>query len=56
MIGPLLINKLYASRVAAGLPKAEAYNRTFYLMCGLLALGLVANLLVKPVDAKHHMK
>ncbi|MEO6244209.1 MAG: OFA family MFS transporter [Opitutaceae bacterium] len=56
VIGPLLINKLYASRVAAGVPKAEAYNGTFYLMCGLLALGLVANLLVSPVDAKHHLK
>jgi MFS family permease len=56
VIGPLLINKLYASRVAAGMPKAEAYNGTFYLMCGLLAMGLVANLLVTPVDAKHHMK
>ena len=56
VIGPLLINKLYASRVAAGVPKAEAYNGTFYLMCGLLALGLVANLLVTPVGAKHHLK
>lgn len=56
VIGPLLINKLYASRVAAGVPKAEAYNGTFYLMCGLLALGLIANLLVKPVDAKHYLQ
>jgi MFS family permease len=55
VIGPLLINKLYASRVAAGVPRAEAYNGTFYLMCGLLALGLVANLLVKPVHPKHHV-
>ena len=56
VIGPLLINKLYASRVADGMPRAEAYNGTFYLMCGLLALGLLANLLVRPVNAKHHLK
>ena len=56
VIGPLLLNKLYASRVAAGIPKAEAYNGTFYLMGGLLALGLVANLLVTPVDSMHHAK
>lgn len=56
VIGPLLLNKLYASRVAAGVPKAEAYNGTFYLMGGLLAVGLVANLLVTPVDSKHHVK
>ncbi|MBE7497569.1 MAG: OFA family MFS transporter [Verrucomicrobiaceae bacterium] len=56
VIGPLLINGFYSSRVAAGVPKAQAYNNTFYLMCGLLAVGLVANLLVRPVDPKHHIK
>lgn len=56
VIGPLLINGLYDQRVAAGVPRAEAYNNTFHLMCGLLMVGLVANLLVRPVDAKHHVK
>jgi len=56
VIGPSLINGFYDSRVAAGMPKAQAYNGTFYLMCGLLAVGLVANLLVRPVDPKHHLK
>ena len=56
VIGPLLINGLYDQRVAAGVPKAEAYNGTFYLMCGLLMLGLIANLLVQPVHARHHVK
>lgn len=56
VIGPLLINGLYSSRVAAGVPKAQAYNNTFYLMCGLLGIGLIANLLVRPVDSKYHVK
>jgi MFS family permease len=56
VIGPLLINGLYSSRVAAGVPKAQAYNNTFYLMCGLLGIGLIANLLVRPVDPKYHVK
>ena len=56
VIGPSLINGLYDQRVAAGIPKAQAYNNTFYLMVGLLIIGLVANLLVRPVDAKHHLK
>jgi MFS family permease len=55
VIGPLLINGLYDMRVAAGVPRAEAYNGTFYLMCGLLMIGLVANLLVKPVHGRHHV-
>jgi MFS family permease len=56
VIGPLLINGLYDHRVASGVPKAEAYNGTLYLMCGLLMLGLIANLLVRPVHPKHHVK
>jgi Na+/melibiose symporter-like transporter len=56
VIGPLLINGLYDRRVAAGIPKAEAYNDTFYLMCGLLAVGLLANLLVRPVHPRHYEK
>ncbi len=56
VIGPLLINGLYDKRVAAGVPKAEAYNDTFYLMCGLLMAGLLANLLVRPVHSRHHVE
>jgi len=56
VIGPLLINGLYDRRIVAGVPKAEAYNNTFYLMCGLLLIGLVANLLVRPVAERHHLR
>lgn len=56
VIGPSLINGFYDSRVDAGVPKAQAYNGTFYLMCGLLGIGLIANLLVRPVDPKYHLK
>ena len=55
VIGPLLINGLYDQRVADKVPRAEAYNNTFYLMCGLLMVGLVANLLVRPVHPRHHV-
>ncbi len=55
VIGPSLVNGFYDSRVAAGVPKAQAYNGTFFLMCGLLMVGLVANLLVRPVASKHHL-
>ncbi|RFC42345.1 MAG: MFS family permease/MFS family permease [Verrucomicrobia bacterium] len=56
VIGPLLINGLYDRRVAAGIPKAEAYNGTFGLMCALLVAGLIANLLVRPVAERHLFK
>jgi MFS family permease len=36
-------------------PTPSLYNVTMYLMAGLLAIALVANALVRPVHAKHHL-
>jgi len=56
LLGPSLVNYISTANIASGMPKTEAYNSTMYLMAGLLIVGLVANLLVRPVDAKHHVK
>jgi hypothetical protein len=37
-------------------PTPSLYNLTMVLMAGLLAIALVANALMKPVDPKHYMK
>ncbi len=55
LLGPSLVNYISDAKIKAGVPKAEAYNSTMYLMAGLLLIGLVANLLVRPVDPKHHV-
>ena len=39
------------SRTAS--PKADAYTTTMYIMAGLLVVGFVCNLLVRPVDERH---
>ena len=36
-------------------PTPSLYNLTMYLMAALLAIALVANALMAPVDKKHHM-
>jgi hypothetical protein len=36
-------------------PTPSLYNLTMYLMAALLAVALVSNALMKPVDTKHHM-
>jgi hypothetical protein len=36
-------------------PTPSLYNLTMYLMAALLAIALVANALMKPVEPKHHM-
>lgn len=55
LLGPSLVNYISTARIEAGVPKAEAYNSTMFLMAGLLTVGLIANLLVRPVDPKHHL-
>lgn len=37
-------------------PSATLYNSTMQVMAGLLAVALVANALVRPVDPRHHLK
>ena len=36
-------------------PSPTLYNTTMYVMAGLLALAWLANMLIRPVHAKHHM-
>lgn len=55
IVGPQLVDRISAAKKAAGLPPGEAYNFTLQLMAGLLIIGLIANLLVKPVDPKHYV-
>lgn len=54
LLGPSLVNYISTAEIDAGVPRAEAYNSTMYLMAGLLVVGLVANLLVRPVAPKYH--
>lgn len=37
-------------------PTPSLYNSTMYLMAALLAIGLVANALMKPVHPRHHLQ
>ncbi len=37
-------------------PTSTLYNSTMFTMSALLGLALVANLLIRPVDPKHHLK
>ena len=53
--GPLIINSILDSRENAGIEGADKYTLGLLVMVGLLIIGFVANLLVRPVDAKHHV-
>jgi MFS family permease len=55
VLGPVLINYIRDYQLDHGVPKAQAYSLTMYILAALLALGFICNLLVKPVDPKHYM-
>ncbi|WP_222194475.1 OFA family MFS transporter [Modestobacter italicus] len=52
--GPLIVNGVLDSQGTVGELVAADYRPALFIMVGLLAIGFVANLLVKPVAAKWH--
>jgi MFS family permease len=55
IVGPVIVNYMHDTRQAAGIPPDQIYGPIFYVLATLLAVGFVANLLIRPVDAKWHM-
>lgn len=56
IFGPVLVNYIREYNVTHGVPKAQAYNTTMYIMAGLLVIGFICNFFVKAVDARFHMR
>lgn len=54
ILGPQLMDRISVANKKT-LPPEQAYNSVFHLMIGLLFVGLISNLLVRPVDSKHHL-
>jgi MFS family permease len=53
--GPVLINYIREYNVTHGVPKAQAYNTTMYIMAGLLVIGFICNFFVRAVHKRYHM-
>ena len=49
VLGPLVVNDIREYQLAHGVPKAQVYDITMYILAGLLALGFICNLLVRPL-------
>ena len=56
VLGPLIVNRMRQSQIAAGVPKADAYTLSMHIMAALLVVGFLCNLLVRPVDERHHYR
>jgi MFS family permease len=55
VIGPVLVSYMREAAISAGVERSSVYDVTLYLLAGLLVIGLVANLLVRPVAQKWFM-
>ncbi|WP_313515266.1 OFA family MFS transporter [Pseudomonas sp.] len=55
VLGPVLVNYLREYQLSIGVERAAAYDITLYILAGLLVLGFICNLLVRPVNPKYFM-
>jgi len=55
IVGPVLVNYIRDYQLDRGVPAAQVYNVTMYILAGLLVLGFFCNLAVRPVAERHYM-
>ncbi len=55
LLGPVLVNYIREYQLDHGVPRAQAYTITMYILAGLLVLGFICNWLVKSVAERHYM-
>ncbi|WP_338681091.1 OFA family MFS transporter [Streptomyces acidiscabies] len=55
VLGPLIVNWIADRQKEAGKDGASLYTLSLFIMIGLLAVGFVANELVRPVHPRHHV-
>jgi MFS family permease len=55
ILGPVLVNYIREYQIQQGVPAAQAYNVTMYVLAGLLVVGFFCNLAVRPVADRWYM-
>ncbi len=55
ILGPVVVNYMREYQLGLGLPREQVYNQTMYILVGMLVVGLVCNLMVRPLADKWFM-
>ncbi|OWQ47621.1 MFS transporter [Roseateles noduli] len=55
ILGPFIVNGMRDYQLGLGIPREQVYNQTMYILVGMLVIGLIANLVIRPVADKHFM-
>lgn len=56
IIGPVVVNYIREFQIAAGVPRAQVYDFTMYILAGMLVIGLICNMMVRPLAQHWFMK
>jgi MFS family permease len=56
VLGPLLVRAVREHQIESGVPRAQAYSGTMYVMCGLLLVGLLCNLGLRALREEDHYR
>jgi len=55
ILGPVLVNYIREYQIDRGVPAAQAYNVTMFVLAGLLVVGFFCDLAVRPVAERYYM-
>ena len=55
VLGPVVVNYMREYQLGLGIPREQVYNQTMYILVSMLVVGLICNLLVRPLDKKWFM-
>ena len=55
ILGPVIVNYMREYQLALGIPREQVYNQTMTVLAGMLMLGLLCNLLIRPVADRWFM-
>jgi MFS family permease len=56
IVGPVVVNYIREFQINAGVPRAQVYDFTMYILAGMLVVGFLCNMAIKPVDPRWYMK
>lgn len=56
VVGPFIVSTMRDNSIAAGVSRQALYPPIYAVLAGLLLVAFVANLLIRPVDARFHIK
>lgn len=55
ILGPVIVNYMRDYQLSMGLAREQVYNQTMYILVGMLVIGFICNLMVRPLADKWFM-